>query len=417
MSDPQTYLPLTETLAPDNAAAASGMIAHAATVRVPIYPLGGGTQLGLGVRPTQPGYGLSLTKLNRIVDYADQDLTITVEAGLTFAALAQELAGKGQRLPVDVPCPERATVGGAVAADSFGPRSYGCGTLRDYVLGLQAVDGCGTLFAGGGRVVKNAAGYDMCRLLTGSLGTLAVLTQVTLMVRPRPEACLLIACPLADAYAAEQLLAGLTQSQTLPVAVELLSGPLWDTDPVLAASVRAPWGCLALGFEGLRSEVEWMCGQLLEEWGSTLAAKTVVVHDDQATPVWQRITDFPGVAARNGSNRLTLDVAVLPAAVTAAVETLRKIDPQVSLAAHAGSGLLRAVVADVAPGDVRTWLAAKLRPALAALGARLVVHSAPLEAPLEARDVWGPAGASTQLWTHLKEQFDPQGILNPGRML
>ena len=412
MSDLQAYLPLTETLAPDNAAAASGMVAHASTVRTPVYPLGGGTRLGLGVRPTRPGYGLSLAKLNRVVDYAEQDLTITVEAGLTFAELARQLDARGQRLPVDAPDPERATIGGAVAADSFGPRSYGCGTLRDYVLGIQAIDGCGTLFSGGGRVVKNAAGYDMCRLLAGSLGSLGLITQVTLMVRPRPLAAALVACGLPDARAAERLLAGLVQSQTLPVAVELLGGPLWENDPALSAPLGEPFGCLAVGFEGNRPEVEWMVGQLIEEWGPAGAA-ALVVRDEQVGPIWQRATDFPP----GGDELLTLEITALASAATEVIEAVRKAAPRASLALHAGSGLLCAALPDVAAADVPKFLDAHVRPALDALGARVVIRSAPVAAELDARDVWGPADASAELWSRLRAQFDPQGILNPGRML
>ena len=116
-------------------------------------------------------------------------------------------------------------MGGAVAVDAAGPRRYGYGTIRDYVLGLRGVDGRGTVFSAGGRVLKNAAGYNLCRLLAGSLGTLAVVTQATLLVRPLPETSALAACDLRDLAAAERLLAALVGSGTLPVAVELRQRP------------------------------------------------------------------------------------------------------------------------------------------------------------------------------------------------
>ena len=113
---------------------------------------------------------LSLAKLNRVIDYPAADMTITVEAGMTIAELNRQLAAGRQWLPVDVPWPDRATVGGAIAVNAAGPRRYAYGTMRDYLLGFTAVDGTGMTFSGGGRVVKNAAGYNMCRLMAGSLG-------------------------------------------------------------------------------------------------------------------------------------------------------------------------------------------------------------------------------------------------------
>ncbi len=134
---------------------------------------------------------------------------------MTVAALARRLAAEGQRLPIDVPQSQRATIGGAVASCLPGPRQFRCGTIRDYVIGLRAVDGGGAEFSAGGRVVKNAAGYDLCRLVTGSLGTLAVVVQVTLMVKPLPETSAILAAALSGWPTAERLLAGLTASRDI----------------------------------------------------------------------------------------------------------------------------------------------------------------------------------------------------------
>ena len=159
-----------------------------------------------------PGIGLSTAKLNRVIDYPADDMTVTVEAGITISELNKLLAEKRQWLPVDVAFPDRATVGGAIATNAAGPRRYAYGTMRDYLLGFTAVDGTGTIFSGGGRVVKNAAGYNMCRLMAGSRGTLGIITQATLMVRPLPEAAALLACEVPDFDLAEKLLASLVRS-------------------------------------------------------------------------------------------------------------------------------------------------------------------------------------------------------------
>jgi glycolate oxidase FAD binding subunit len=266
------------------------------------------------------------------------------------------------------------------------------------------------LFSGGGRVVKNAAGYDMCRLLVGSLGTLAVVTQVTLMVRPLPETTALVACRVESGIQAERLLSDLVHSDTLPVAIELLGGPAWQSDPALGPLPPGAFAWLIVGFEGQRLEVQWMISHLTEQWGLPAENAAMVLYDDQAQPLWQRLTEFSHPA-----NGVTVEIATLPSHTVAAIEALRTIDPGVSLLARAGNGIIVATLALADPAQTRNLLEAKLRPAIAALGGHVIVRSAPAAAALGCRDVWGPAGAAHDLWARLKEQFDPQGILNPGR--
>src|SRR6185312_5868323 len=124
--------------------------------------------------------------------YPAADMTITVEAGITLAALGAVLAEQHQRLQIDAPDPDRATLGGVFATNTRGPRSFGLGRPRDQIIGVAFVTSDGELVKGGGRVVKNVAGYDFPRLLTGSLGTLGIIAQMTLKVRPMPEASELV---------------------------------------------------------------------------------------------------------------------------------------------------------------------------------------------------------------------------------
>src|SRR5262249_13131056 len=128
-----------------------------------------------------------LRGLHQVIDYPARDMTITVQAGITIAKLQEVLHAENQRLPVDVPLADRATLGGVLATNTSGPRRYGFGTLRDYVIGISAVNDLGEEIKVGGRVVKNVAGYDLCKLFIGSLGTLGIISQVTLKLRPLPE--------------------------------------------------------------------------------------------------------------------------------------------------------------------------------------------------------------------------------------
>ena len=159
-------------------------------------PVGGRTALHYGQPVRADAEQISLAEIKRVVDYPARDMTITVDAGLRVSELQELLATEGQRLPIDVPLANRATIGGIVATNTSGPGRFGHGTLRDYVIGISAVDARGRLFSAGGRVVKNVAGYDICKLLVGSLGTLAVITRVTFKLRPVAESRVAVWCPL-----------------------------------------------------------------------------------------------------------------------------------------------------------------------------------------------------------------------------
>ena len=150
-----------------------------------IVPMGGGTKRFTGAPPkaNKPYLLLRLTARNRILAYEPDDLTVTCEPGLTLAALQTELAAQNQELALDVPCPESATLGGIVSANGSGFQRGAYGAARDLLLGVRAVMAGGVAVAGGGRVVKNVAGYDVCKLFTGAWGTLGIITEITLKVR------------------------------------------------------------------------------------------------------------------------------------------------------------------------------------------------------------------------------------------
>ena len=408
-------LPVSETITPTDQAAVAERVRGASEDGTAVYPIGGGTSLDYGAHPLRAGLGLSLAKLDRVVDYPARDLTITAEAGVTLEALSKQLATEGQRLPVDVPQAGQATLGGVVACSLSGPRRFRWGTMRDYVIGLSAVDGSGTVFSGGGRVVKNAAGYNLCRLLTGSLGTLGVITQVTLMVRPTADVSALMACPLVDAASAERLLSELVHTRTLPSAVDLVAGPAWDDATELGEA--APLGRLVVGLEGSEAEVRWMEEQLADEWRRLGMNTPVSVSQIKVDRVWQRLVEFPAeIPNENGLTSLVVQISVFPSKTVDLVVQLRRADPTCSIQAHAASGVLRVRMA-VTPGQTAAKLDRELRPMVRMAGGHLVVLRATDNAPLARADVWGPIGDGAAVMQAIKDRFDPKGILNPDRFV
>ncbi len=430
MENEPDQLPLIESIAPSDQDAVAGAVQRAWRDGTPLFPIGGNTRIGRGLRPREPGVGLSFGGLKRIVDYPARDLTITVEAGLTMAELAERLAGQNQRLPIDVADPVRATVGGAVAANASGPRQLRWGTMRDYVIGIRVVDGTGTVFSAGGRVVKNAAGYDLCRLLTGSHGTLGVIVQVTLMVKPMPETSAFVICQVADCDAAEDLLSRLVQTRTLPTAIELLTAPVgWSSDPSFLANntkqisssfpsgngsgrAGAPSFGLAVGVEGSQAEVEWMTAQLQDEWREAGVSNAATVTGKQADLLWNRLAGFAGAPSQD--DRLVVRIDVLPSAVTGLVRRVRELDSSASIQAHAGNGIVLARLS-VAAGQCAAMVDERLRPEVQAAGGHMVVLGEPDGAQLGRESLFGPVPEGWAVMQSIQKQFDPKGILNRGR--
>ncbi len=403
-------LPITETIAPATQEELADVVREAYRNSTPVYPIGGGTSLDYGLVARQSGIGLSLAGLNRVVDYPARDMTITLEAGVRLAELAKTLAAERQWLPIEAPHAEQATLGGLIATAWCGPRRYGWGTMRDYVIGITAVDGRGMTFRGGGRVVKNVAGYDFCKLLTGSLGTLGVITQLTLKIRPLPARSALLCCRLADWQQAERLLAGLPASAATPSAIELVAGPAWSELPAPGASGV---GWLLIGLDGSAVEVDWMTDRLAAEF-RTPGAKIDALESGQADAGWQRLRDF---AALHAPAPLVVKASLRPSATVDFVRLVLEIDPEASIQAHAGSGIVIVRFAQFTAGDVSRSLIGRLQPAAVAGGGSLVVLSSTFAADLTRQAVWGGASDATGWMIKVKQQFDPRGILNPGRFV
>jgi glycolate oxidase FAD binding subunit len=410
---PTDILPIKTQLAPTSPDDVAAAVREAFETVTPVYPIGGGTSLDFGLPVKAPGCGLSLAGLNRIIDYPARDMTVTLEAGITMHSLAELLAKERQRLPVDVPLADRATIGGVIATNWNGPRRYGEGSLRDFVIGIHAIDGRGQPFKGGGRVVKNVAGYDFCKLLTGSLGTLGVITQVTLRLKPIPDQSALIACSLPDLAAAEKVLAALVTSQAAPTAIELLAGPEWQSAPSLgelaAASPDSVY--VVVGLEGTAAEVEYMTRQLTAEWRALGVDSALVVGE--AAALWQRLVDFP----QAGSPALALKASVAPSGVTAMAAAAREVDPACSIQAHAGTGVVIMKLATFPAQGLSRALVGKLQPVAAAHHGHVLVLSNPSGSEATHQSTWGATDAPLNVMRQVKQQFDPKNILNPGRFV
>jgi glycolate oxidase FAD binding subunit len=371
-----------------------------------IYPQGGCTALDYGGIPRSPGVALDTRALGRVIDYPAADMTITVQAGITIEAVRTVLAEKGQRLLVDAPQADRATLGGVYATATAGPRRFGAGRPRDQVIGVSFVTADGAVVKGGGRVVKNVAGYDFPKLLTGSLGTLGIITQLTLKVRPIPEASALVWAAIADSAELDALLDRLNTSATRPIALELLN-------PSAAHRVGEPLGLpdgrwvLAIGFEDNAASVAWQVDRIRSELG---AADVAVRENADAGPLWSALIEFP--ALELGPVSFTANLR--PSSV---VGFVRELDPgRWAVQTHAGNGIVRGHFLGPAELDAPAPELARVRARAVQNGGNLVLPRCPT-AWKSVLPVWGERRADWALGQRVKQALDPKGVMNPGRFV
>jgi glycolate oxidase FAD binding subunit len=378
-----------------------------------VVPLGGGTQRALGAALRAGGREVLTVltgRLGRVLHYEPTDLTISVEAGVTLAALDATLAEHGQMLPVDAPLPARATLGGALATNADGPRAVRYGTWRDLLIGVRVVECTGRVSKAGGMVVKNVSGFDMMKLYIGSLGSLAVIASANFKLLPRPREAATIRCACPSVEAAWQIVEAIRRSPLQPAAVELLaaSGDWPDATHVVH---RSPF-IVCVSAEGHPAAVQRHLrdvGRLAEEAG---AAAQVVAGADHAA-LWSRIADLPR-ADELAEDEAVLRVATLPSALPAALALAT------GLAQHHGLTLLldARALAGVAylrvRGAATRAFLAELRAGLAGGDVVAMGANPPLTEPGE---VWGEPPEGLELMRRIKAEFDPADMLNPGRFL
>jgi len=392
----------------------AAVLALAADEGIPVTPWGGGTKLGIGSPPTRLGLVLGLKRLHRILEHEPGDLTATVETGITLSALQSELGKRGQWLSLDPAQPDRATLGGILASNASGPRRHLYGTCRDLLIGLTVVGGDGSIVRGGGKVVKNVAGYDLPKLYIGSYGTLGILVEATLKLRPLPDEDRLIVARFERLKAAGAAARAIVASDFIPSALELVDGGASH-----ALGLAASGGALLIGVDGIKEQVDWQCaevGRLLATLGST---ECRVLDGPGRDEIWRGFGELGRVGVEGVA--AVMKWGVLPTRVAEIMEEGGAVALRSGLravvTAHAGVGIATAVLAGAganADAVVRTLTA--WRAMVNGAGGHALVEWAPL-AVKERVSVWDAPDAAFRIMKGIKERLDPRGILNPGRFV
>jgi glycolate oxidase FAD binding subunit len=389
---------------PGTVAEVAAVLRAASKAGLRVVVRGGGTKLGWGAPPAGVDLILSTTRFDRVLEHAAGDLVVRAQAGVRLSDLQQQLAQAGQILALDPP-EAGATLGGVVAAAASGPRRLRYGTPRDLLIGSTVVLPDGTVARSGGKVVKNVAGYDLGKLLAGSFGTLAVLVEVIFRLHPLPAARGMAVAEVATPDRAGSCVRALSASTLVPSAVELdwpdAAGP----------------GTLSVLVEGVAPGVEAQTTAAARLLGEHARARVLEPGEvDAATAALGALpwTDGPSAPGALGV-KVTCVPGALPDALTALWEVAGAHGLDARVRAHAATGVLRAALRG---GDAATQAAfvTDLRDRLTFGGAALVVQEAPAEVK-RAVDVWGPAGDALGLMRRVKRQFDPSGVLSPGRFV
>ncbi|MCM8748758.1 FAD-binding oxidoreductase [Thermomicrobiaceae bacterium CFH 74404] len=394
-------------VAPDSPAALQEILSLANEAGLATVPWGGGTQMGLGNLPRAFDLAIDLRKLNAIVQYEPDDLTVAVQAGCTLGELGAKLGAHGQMLPVDFPTADRTTIGGLVATGLSGPRRYGYGALRDLLIGITFALPSGQLSRGGGMVVKNVSGYDMMRLHYGALGSLGVIVQLNFKVIPKPRAERTVVAAYRRLSDAAEAALQVRFSQLAPTAIVLL-----DALSAQGVGLEMPGWVVSLRCEGPATAVQRQADRI-SEVVRPAADRVEVLEGHESERLWTEVGGSIG-AGRLG-RAIRVRIGQTPSELPRLAEEIDRartgLVVELSRLLDIGSGLCYATLAAERDEDLQlAW------QRLSGLGLHATLLTAPPGVKVDT-DVFGRQPAGLAVMRALKETFDPNRILNPGRFI
>lgn len=380
-----------------------------------ISVISGGTKRGYGGLTEAEDIALSLENYKGIIEHTVGDMTLTVKAGTPFQELQDYLAKYNQKISLDPAWPESATIGGVIAANDSGPKRLGYGAARDVVIGLRIAYPDGTVIRSGGKVVKNVAGYDMNKLFIGSMGTLGVLTEVTLKLRPLPkyESLVLMSFPNGNVEEIKSFVVQLLDSMMEPVSLELLS-------PTLSEKLTGQRTyTLAIGFEDVESSVHYQ--EEFVEKMKPVQAGFQLLAKEKAKEFWSEFNKIgPNGAIENTGTetKAVLKIGVVNLDGIKVIQESELLNDSLNLQVKAHGGLGHGLCQIYLSGAAEDIVAGieHLRKFVTELGGYATVKHLPLVLRQKV-NVWGEAPSYFFLLEGIKKKIDPNRVLNPKRFV
>ncbi|MED4204819.1 FAD-binding oxidoreductase [Neobacillus mesonae] len=390
-----------------------GILKYANENGMKVNIMGGGTKRGFGGIEVSADILLSLEQYKGVVEHSPGDMIVTVKPGTTFQELQEFLAEHNQKVPLDPALPKEATIGGIIAANDFGPKRLGYGSARDMVIGLRMIYPDGTIIRAGGKTVKNVAGYDMNKLFIGSMGTLGVISEITIKLRPvqQSESLMLLSFPDGNLKEIHTFTISLLDSVMEPIALELIN-------PALAEKLTGNRAyTLAISFEDVASSVRYQVEYVKQKKSEN--ASISILEDLAARKFWGNLADIPPNGRQMDSEQTTrasVKIGVKNLDVSQVIKESQLLQDSCNLKVEAHGGLgtgLCKVYLSGANDDVASAITVLQNFAENMCGYAVITHL-----PLALRrqiEVWGKKPVHFFLLDGIKAKVDPKRILNYGR--
>jgi glycolate oxidase FAD binding subunit len=419
---------------PDSVEQIPEIIKVAASEKLAVVVTGGRTKLDLGLPPTRYDVALDMSALNKIISHDPGDLTLSVEAGIPLRQLSRALAQHGQFLPLAVPFLERTTIGGTIASGVDGPLRQFYGTARDYLLGIEFVTGDGVASKSGGRVVKNVTGYDIHKLMIGALGTLGVITRLNFKTFPLPTAIHGFVARFASVAQACEMRNRIAASPLTPLTLDILSPQVAG---LFAGAVPPSQFEPAPMTLDILSNSEWAvttgyCGneKVLERYQTDLrqiaadsGATGINILAENLAPAWARKREFIPIALAASPATTIIKLSVLPSWLKDVIEAAQTAAAANSLPWVALARGVGVVYFALLPPELNQDAFARVQKTTSAIhqaAAKLEANSTIPWCPTAWKKelhVWGLDPRNVSQMQKIKNAFDPQQVLSPGRLV
>ena len=401
--------------------------------KLAVIPCGSRTKLQIGMPPARYDLAIELTRMNRVLAYEPDDLTLGVEAGIPLLELQRALAERNQFLPLAAPFFNRATMGGTIASNVDTPFRQAYGTARDFVLGMEFVSGEGVKMKSGARVVKSVTGYDLHKLMIGGLGTLGIITRINFKTFPRPRASQTFLASFTDANDALGLRNKIAQSMLTVNTLEILNLAMWqmladkatgkiESSPVLDFLGTTSQWIVATSYSGNEQALKRCKTDLTSMAEASSAVSTFVPEEAERRWVWDRLCETIPIVLEAYPAATIVRISVLPTEMGTMFANLRQIAEQSQLPTAIlarGVGVIYCALLPSASEDLLHKLVNACGAILEAaqkLGGHAMIPWC--QAALKQNvNVWGQPRNDFMLMKKVKEVFDPRGIFSPGRFV